>query len=36
LREASTASGMSIQALKSSLHRAMLSLRDMFKDERNV
>jgi RNA polymerase sigma-70 factor (ECF subfamily) len=36
LREASTASGMSIQALKSSLHRAMLSLRDMLKDERNV
>lgn len=36
LREASDASGLSIQALKSSLHRAMLSLRDMLKDERNV
>jgi len=36
LREASDASGLTIQALKSSLHRAMLSLRALLKDDRNV
>lgn len=36
LREASVASGLSVQALKSSLHRAMNTLRNILKDSSNA